>query len=116
MTGEDFHALNFFETINQERSPRLATVELVPYHSPTFDGHSLIETLRSVKQVKRFVRENLLPDVEVGKKSLIVTRRAKNWGMPVSPHVIVYQGWETRGANFGPTSSGGRAILQRYGI
>ena len=107
--GRYLDALRHFST-------RLATVELVPYHSPTFDAHSLVEKLPSVKQIQRFVRENLLPDVGAGKKSLIVTRRAKDWGMPVSPHVIVYQGWETRGANFGPTSSGGRAILKRYGI
>jgi hypothetical protein len=97
-------------------SSRLATVELVPYHSPTFGGHPLIGTLPSVNLIQRFVRENLLPDVENGEKTLIVTRRAKDWGMPVSPHVIVYQGWETRGANLGPASSGGKAILRRYGV
>src|SRR6185295_11273508 len=41
-------------------STRLAHIELVPYHSPSFRGHALINDLPSVNAARRFVQDALV--------------------------------------------------------
>ena len=101
----------------RDLSRKLACIELVPYHSQSFRAHELVEKLPSVKMVRKFVRESLVPDASAGRRTLIVTRQAKAWGLrPVTGKVVVYEGGETRGASLSPNSRGGKAILRRYGI
>lgn len=98
-------------------SRRLAQIELVPYHSPSFGAHGLIKKLESSKKAKAFVRSSLIPAALAGGKTVIVTRRDADWGtLHPSEHVIVYKGGLTRGASLGPETPGGKAILRRYGI
>ena len=42
---------------------------------------------------------------------MIITRKAKEWGVEPSSRVIVFGAREARGANLGPDTRGGRAIL-----
>jgi len=106
----------YFEAL-RDLSKKLACVELVPYHSPSFSGHALINYLPSVKMVQTFVRKSLVPDANEDKRTLIVTRQAKAWGLPPSTKkLVIYMGGETRGASLSPNSRGGKAILRRYDI
>jgi hypothetical protein len=101
-------------------STKLACLELVPYHSSSFGSHSLLKNLPSVKMVKKFVQESLVPDAKAGKVTLIVTRQAKEWGfsdnMKKTKNLVIYKGGHTRGASLSPESDGGKAILRHYGI
>lgn len=108
--GRYLHAL-------RDLSARLAHVELVPYHSPSFRSHALIDDLPSVKAASQFVRDSLVPAANDGTKTIIVTRQEAAWGLPkATKNLVIYRGGQTRGASLGPGTPGGRAILQHYGI
>jgi hypothetical protein len=96
---------------------RMAHLDLVPYHSPSFRAHSLVERLPSVEAARGFVYRSLLPAARRGEKTIIVTRQAARWRLPTKGRgLVVYSGGQTRGASLGPSTSGGRAILRRYGL
>ncbi len=106
----------YFEAL-RDLSTKLACVELVPYHSPSFRAHALIRQLPSADMMRAFVHESLVPDANAGQRTLIVTRQAKAWGFAHSTkNIIVYRGGATRGASLSPNSQGGKAILRHYGI
>lgn len=88
-------------------SRRVASVELVPYHSFNF-GTS--KRLASSLEACRFVA-NADP-----KRTIIVTRSVSNWGLSDAPNIIKYPASHARGASLGLLSAGGRAILMHYGI
>jgi hypothetical protein len=103
--------------LQRDLSRKLASVELVPYHSPSFRAHALINQLPSVKVVRKFVRESLVPAANVGERTLIVTRQAAAWNLPPSTkNLVIHKGGETRGASLSPNSHGGQAILRHYRI
>lgn len=78
-------------------SNRLASLELIPYHSSSFNAHRLIKDLRSVRAATQFAREML----KENKKTIIVTRQVKSWGLPGdNRNLIIYEGGHTRGASF----------------
>jgi len=95
---------------------RLAVIELVPYHSEQFGAHSFINKLPSIQTAKRFVHQAILPDARHGRKVIIVTRQARNWGLDKedSEYVCVYDSTQARGASLSPNSPGGKAILRHY--
>jgi hypothetical protein len=96
---------------------RVAHVELVPYHSPSFRAHRLIENLPSVRAAREFARTGLVTAANRGEKTIIVTRQVSAWGLsPETRNLIAYEGGLRRGASLGPTTPGGRAILARYGL
>lgn len=97
-------------------SQRIAHLELVPYHSPSFKGHGLITKLQSVQAAKAYAQDNLLTATKQGKKSLIITRRRADWGLTSGKRITVYEGGHTRGASLGPNTAGGRAILKACGL
>src|SRR5665213_2783340 len=80
-------------------SRNLACVELIPYHSSSFGDHKLIGRLPSIERAKVFVHEQLLPDAAADKRTLIVTRPERSWGVKEQANVIVYGSGETRGAS-----------------
>jgi hypothetical protein len=97
-------------------SRRLACIELVPYHAPTFKAHRLIDRLASTTAARAFAAR-AVESAPSGEKTIIVTRQAAQWGITQTlPHVVVYAGGLTRGASMGINTAGGRAILGRYGI
>jgi hypothetical protein len=91
----------------------LAVIELVPYHSAVFGmPRSAMDGLRSVQLAQQFVHEYVMPKMQRGDATVVVTRKAKLWGVEPTERVIVYEGSETRGAHLGPTTRGGQAILR----
>jgi hypothetical protein len=101
----------------RDLSRKLACVELIPYHSQSFRAHAVIDHLPSVKMVRKFVRESLVPAANEGERTIIVTRQASAWDLPPgTKNVVIYKGGETRGASLSTNSKGGRAILSHYGI
>ncbi len=106
----------YFEAL-RDLSAKLACVELVPYHSSSFGSHAILEELPSSKMVRKFVLEYLIPEARIGKRTLIVTRQAKSWNLPeTNKNIVIYKGGHTRGASLSQNSSGGKAILDSYGI
>jgi len=61
----------------RDMSRRLAHVELVPYHAPSFKAHRLINDLPSVGAAKRFAQKTLVEAASRGEKIVIVTRQRK---------------------------------------
>jgi hypothetical protein len=98
----------------RKMSQRLATLQLIPYHSSKFDAHSLIERLPSISNIKLFVRNMLSPAASRGEKVLIVTRQQKAWGLNQQGSIVIYKSHQARGASLGKKSIGGQAILQRF--
>jgi hypothetical protein len=108
-----------YREVLRSLSSNLACIELVPYHSSSFGEHRLIERLPSVRAARQFVSDGLMAGATAGKRTVIVTRQVKTWGLkPESGNnnLVIYEGGHTRGASLGPNSSGGKAILRRYGI
>jgi hypothetical protein len=101
----------------RDLSTKIASLELLPYHSFSFGAHGLIEELPSVNVMREFVRERLALEAKSGKKTLIVTRQQKAWDLPAKEeNIIIYTGGHTRGASLSTNSEGGKAILRRHGI
>jgi len=98
-------------------SRRLAIIELIPYHSVSFQGHGLIKSLPSAIAARQFIHEKVLPDTSAGKKTIILTRQAVGWDLRQgNKNLVIYQGGQTRGVSLGPSTTGGEAILRSYGI
>jgi hypothetical protein len=98
-------------------SSKLACVELVPYHSSSFGEHRLIDRLPSVQAARDFARGSLMADATANKRTVIVTRQVKTWGVKAgTSNLVIYEGGHTRGASLSPKSTGGKAILKRYDI
>ncbi len=90
----------------------LASIELLPYHSKAFkDTGGWLRNLRSVELARTFVAEFVLPRVQRGEATVIVTRKVAAWSLLEHPGVIHYLGAQTRAAHLTPDSPGGRAIL-----
>jgi hypothetical protein len=106
---------SYFEAM-RSLSKNLAVIELVPYHSASFKGSKIIRELPSVEVAKQFVHDVLLPHARRGKATVIVTRKAKEWGLKEGRNVVVYGREHARGASLGARTLGGKAILKHYGI
>lgn len=91
----------------------LASIELVPYHSPSFwDAGGWIRDLQSVALARAFVCDIVVPRVRRGEAIVIVTRQAKVWNLPRHSRIVRYSGQQARAAHLSPESPGGRAILR----
>jgi len=92
---------------------QLASVELFPYHSRSFEDHGhWLRDLPSVKLVRDFVQNDLIPRTERGEALVIVTRKAKEWRVLASENVVVYGAGEAQAAHLSPESRGGEKILE----
>lgn len=96
-------------------SRRIAAVELVPYRSKSFSASKLINKLPSAIAARKYVHDELVPRSRNGEITLIVTRKAKEWGVSASD-AVVYGKTEARSAHLTRNSKGGVAILKRLGI
>jgi hypothetical protein len=91
----------------------LASIELLPYHSPSFrDAGGWIRDLRSVTLARSFVCDIVVPRVRRGEAIVIATRQAKIWNLPKHSGVVNYNGQQARAAHLSPNSPGGSAILR----
>lgn len=86
---------------------RIASIELVPYHSSIFGGS---KRLASADAARCFVNS-----VDAS-RTIIVTRGVTDWGLPNAPNIIKYPTTHARSASLGRYSVVGQAILARYGI
>ena len=100
-----------FAAARARLAQELASIELVPYHSPSFRAGGWIRQLRSVALAQAFVHNIVVPRVRRGKAILIVTRQAKAWNLPKHRRIIRYSGQQARAAHLTPESPGGQAIL-----
>ena len=94
---------------------RLAVVQLLPYHSQNFSSHKLITQLPSCDAAKKYARGELAPAAKRKEKTIIVLRRADDWGLERSANVAIYDTGH-RAAGLGPDTLGGRAILRCFGL
>ena len=105
-------SLNYYGAL-REISNLIAVIEYIPYHSissPVFRG------LESTRMMKEYVHKVLLSRARNGQIDIIVTRKAKEWGLSNEKHVIVYSSGQARSASLGIESDGGKRILKYFGI
>ncbi len=86
---------------------RVASIELVPYHSFNFGSSKRIA---SSNEARRFV-SSIDPS-----RTIIVTRSVADWELPDAANIIKYPSAHARSASLGLKTIGGKAILERYGI
>ena len=96
-------------------SKKIASIELFPYHSKSFAHHAWIDKLESVRLVKSYVNDYIVPKVKSGNATVIVTRQTKVWGLKNGTNSIVYSAGKARSASLSPNSDGGKAIIKRLG-
>jgi hypothetical protein len=105
-----------FDDATAVLASRIASIELFPYHSTTFDMHRSLAELPSCREAREFVHRS----VNAADRVVIVTRQIKAWQLPESdtrrPNLVVYSGGQERGAHLSPSSTGGQAILSKLGI
>jgi hypothetical protein len=95
----------------------IASIELVPYHSPAFrDVGGWVHKLRSVDLARRFVVDFVLPRVRSREAIVIVTRKVADWHLPEHPGVVAYSAVQARAAHLTPDSPGGAAILRHLRV
>jgi hypothetical protein len=104
-------------------SRRVAGLELVPYHSKSYGGRSLLRKLPSRNIILRYVHNTLAPKADKGQALIIVIRGAKSWGLHEKKDnqnrqtIFVYQGSEARSASLSLNKSrGGPAIARWLGL
>ena len=98
-------------------SRKIASIELVPYHSTSFhDPAGWTKKLESAKLARDFVNEYVLPKVEKDEAILIVTRQVREWNLPEHKNITVYSAGEARSAHLSPSSRGGAAIIERLSV
>ncbi len=114
------HDGNYFKAL-KELSNRVASIELIPYHSQSFTGDKLIGKLPSSIAAQAFVHEKLVPRAEAGEIKIIITRQVKSWNiMSTSENVLKYSPGQARGAHLTISKAndekrdrGGDAILEQ---
>lgn len=97
-------------------SKQISCLELMPYHSKRFGSDYFINDLQSVRLMRSFVNDFLLPKALNKNIIIIVTRKAKIWGLIENKNVVVYNKNEARSAHLTPNSKGGQAILRSLGL
>jgi hypothetical protein len=91
---------------------RVVTVQLLPYHSPQFGlPDRTLDSLRSVRLMRNYVHEVLVPRARRGEVLIVVTRKSRCWQLREDEHILVYDKQEARGAHLTPRSRGGARIL-----
>lgn len=91
----------------------IAALQLVPYHSKSYKLPQTVQhALHSVKLARSYCSEVLEPRCQNGEVTLIVTRRAEDWGVNAGDHAVVYERSEPRAALIGPRSRGGMRVLE----
>ncbi len=91
---------------------KLASIELVPYHSAGLSINGGLSKLPSLQHACELVRElGHNPNV-----TWLVTRQAKRWSQVLPQDARVVHGEMPRGVSFSPTSKFGEAILRKIGL
>ena len=101
---------------------KLATIELVPYHSSSSSALSNLPTkLHSSRLAKEFVKHYIVPRVRSGKAIAIVLRGLAHWRCVLPCDLSEADGLirydpkrEARTASLSPSSRGGNAIIEWF--
>jgi hypothetical protein len=98
-------------------SQRVATLELVPYHSRSLGIGAFQRALPSY-QAARSAITSLLNDESAGTPQIIITRSVRHWlseeeqGRARARGWVIYESKQARSASLGPASPGGEALLE----
>lgn len=91
---------------------RLASIELVPYHSNAFKDGGFLQLPSA--SVARIAVAQIARSIRDRGACVVVTRQVSAWGLSGLPdEVVCYGGAEARAAHLTPESRGGRIILDR---
>ncbi len=107
------------ESVIAELANRMVVFELFPYHSVNFSSSRLLGALPSVKAVREFILNSIIPRARDCQEITLVAARAwRKVGLNLADdngrNLIVYsRPGEAQGAKLNPSSRGGRAILER---
>ena len=91
----------------------VASVELIPYHSVSFGKSRKYRNLTqmpSANAAREFAKEASKD------RKVIVPRAVKDWDIGSGKNIISYDPNQALSAPLGPTSLGGQAILELYGL
>ncbi|SHF83917.1 hypothetical protein SAMN05444273_11615 [Litoreibacter ascidiaceicola] len=87
---------------------KVACLEMVPYHSKSFGARVNIPSAIAARDAaKRIARDT--------NRTVIVTRRVKDWDLPGTDNVTLYNPAKAQSASLGPESEGGKEILKALG-
>ncbi|MBU3617380.1 hypothetical protein [Polynucleobacter sp. JS-Polo-80-F4] len=103
---------SYYEAL-KHTSKNISQIELIPYHSINFKSSGIVNRLASAQEALNFVKNVLEPQTISGEKSIIVTRKAREWGVAESGNICVYDRNQARGASLGLDLKGGQLILSR---
>jgi hypothetical protein len=97
-------------------SKTTAVLELVPYHSESFPlPDRVVRKLDSVRLMKNFVSDDLVPRARNGNVLIVATRRIRDWFPQIDapmPGVLLYdQPGEARGASLSPWTRNGQELV-----
>ena len=110
----DTGVYNSYADILKAFSNRIATLELVPYHSEYLNPpRRIFDSLESKKLMLTFIKEYVLPKARAGKALVVVGRRADDWGIEDDRenNIIVYPHKQAQSFSLTSQSCGGSAII-----
>src|SRR5689334_14220971 len=93
-------------------SQRVASIELIPYHSKKFGYWRMLGKMPSAVMAQE-TASSIVQDVRVRKGCVVVTRQISAWKLPMTDSVVCYGPAEARAAHLTPGSRGGSVILDR---
>lgn len=100
--------VTYFEA-SKRLSHRLCGLELFPYHSQSFEDKHVNKQLPSL-QIMQSYAKTLATRAQAGKVQIIVTRRAKEWGLPKCDNICTLSSGQARAAHLTPNTQAGKAI------
>ena len=105
-------------SVQQLLGSKLATIELVPYHSKTADGlHKLPEMLPSARMAIDFVREYVQPKARSGRAIAIIARSFATWRYAFDPEMLCSEAVASktnRSGYLSPATNSGEAIIDWF--
>lgn len=90
-------------------SRELVSLELVPYHSSSFGAPNNLPSAIAARNTAHRLAEDQ-------ERTLIVTRRVRDWGLPQQANIVSYDPGQARGASLSANSTGGQASLRAFGV
>ena len=113
--GYQYWLSHLGQDIFSDLQHRLATLEIVPYHTAQGFPEGLRNNLSSTYKAKAWVQDELVPRAQRNEILLIVVRQVRQWGFEVntnSSNLVTYYGGEPQGAYLTPRTRGGKAIRE----
>lgn len=94
-------------------SKKIALLELIPYHSKSFGLKDIIiNKMASVRDIKHYVKEKIVPKARNNKCLIVVMRSSKRWDIEQEENIVVYNSTEARGGSLGINTRGYKEIIK----